>query len=56
MADFINFEADISNDKSSSSDDCNMSDDGDKTSFNRGIFIDNLQTLKMILEQVLSDA
>ena len=61
MADFINFEADIDNDKTSSSDEHDMSgdddddDDDNKNSFindneinESRDFIDNLQTLKMI--------
>ena len=58
MADFINFEADIDNDKTSSSDEHNMSGDDDDDNKNSFIndneinesrdFIDNLQTLKMI--------
>ena len=58
MADFINFEADIDNDKTSSSDEHDMSGDDDDDNKNSFItdneinesrdFIDNLQTLKMI--------
>ena len=59
MADFINFEADIDNGKTSSSDEHDMSgdddDDDNKNSFindneinESRDFIDNLQTLKMI--------
>ena len=60
MADFINFEADIDNDKTSSSDEHDMSGDDDDDDDNKNSFIndneinesrdfiDNLQTLKMI--------
>ena len=60
MADFINFEADIDNDKTSSSDEHDMSGDDDDDDDNKNSFIndneinesrdfiENLQTLKMI--------